>query len=137
MNCHLCKVYCITAHSNSKNIIKAYKKENLKDTARIMVEEKNPVSFGWQCRHCDDAKCIASCITGAMRKDLETGIVYYNATKCVGCLTCIIACTFGAIQIGPDGKPLKCDLCMGQTEPACVVNCPNQALQYEERKEKP
>jgi anaerobic carbon-monoxide dehydrogenase iron sulfur subunit len=136
INCHLCKVYCVAAHSISKDVIKAYKKENLRDTARIIVEEKNPLSFGLQCRHCDDPKCVASCISGAMSKDPETGIVFCDTTRCVGCLTCVVACPFGAVRPGPDGKALKCDLCKDLGEPACVANCPNQALSFEEKEEK-
>jgi carbon-monoxide dehydrogenase iron sulfur subunit len=135
VNCHLCKVYCVTAHSQSKDIIKAHKKENLRGTARIIVEEKNPLSFGLQCRHCKDPKCVAGCISGAMYKETETGHVLWDATRCVGCLTCIVACPNGAIQVGADGKPLKCDLCKGMDEPACVAGCPNGALSFIEEED--
>jgi len=135
VNCHLCKVYCIAAHSKSKDVLKAYKKENLKDTARIIVEETKTISCGLQCRHCDEPKCVASCISGAMRKDLNTGIVFCDPSRCVGCLTCVVACDYGAVQPGPDGKALKCDLCKDLGEPACVANCPNGAIAFLEKED--
>ncbi len=136
VNCHLCKVYCVAAHSSSKDVLKAYKEEGLKDTARIIVEETKPISCAVQCRHCDEPKCVASCISGAMRKDPTTGIVYCDTSRCVGCLTCVVACSHGAVQPGPDGKALKCDLCRNLSEPACVANCPNGAIAFLEKEEK-
>jgi len=35
---------------------------------------------------------------------------------------------FDAIWVGPDREMLKCDLCQGEEIPACVTNCPNEAL---------
>lgn len=138
VNCHLCKVYCITAHSKSKDVVKAYKKENLGNTARVIIEENAPTSFALQCRHCDEPQCVASCIGGAMQKDPPTGIVFCDTSRCVGCLTCVVACPFGAVVAGPDGKALKCDLCkdLDLDQPACVANCPNEALSFIEKGEK-
>ena len=67
--------------------------------------------------------------TGALQKDPESGIVTVDAEKCVGCFTCVVACPCSAII--PDfhrKKAVKCDLCPHLETPACVANCPNQAL---------
>ncbi|MDK2820304.1 MAG: anaerobic carbon-monoxide dehydrogenase iron sulfur subunit [Clostridia bacterium] len=136
MNCHLCEVNCIVAHSKSRNLLKAFKKEKLRGTARVFVEERKPISIAVQCRHCNDPRCVAGCISGAMVKDTETGIVYCQEEKCVGCWTCVVSCPYGVIRpIEIDGRklPLKCDLCKEYEEPACVVGCPNKALVFEER----
>ena len=53
-------------------------------------------------------------------KDVVT--LNLNEEKCIGCLACVDACPFGAIQINPDGDVLKCDLCGG--DPVCVKYCP-------------
>ena len=47
--------------------------------------------------------------------------------KCTLCEICITACPFGAIQLDPEGNPLKCDLCGG--DPLCVRHCPTRPLE--------
>ena len=131
LGCKLCEVYCVTSHSESKDIIKAHKLEEI--TPRIIVETKGYTSFALQCRHCDDADCTKACITGAMKKDKESGIVNYDSDRCVGCWTCIMACPFGLIKKSEAGKVIsKCDLCIEEEEPACLSNCPNNALELRE-----
>lgn len=136
IGCRLCEVHCIVAHSQYKNdIVKAYKKSPRRPMSKIMVEENSPVSFGLQCRHCDDPRCVKSCITGAMQKDPATGIVNVEESRCVGCWTCILSCPYGVIKRDLKGRKVasKCDFCieLGQ-DPACVKNCPNNALYIEE-----
>ncbi len=137
VGCRVCEVHCIVAHSDYKDdIVKAFKKQNPRPLPRITVEENRPISFALQCRHCEDAPCTKACITGAMQKDPETGVVTNEESRCVGCWTCILACPYGAISRDERGKKAasKCDLCsdLGCT-PACVKNCPNDALVFEER----
>jgi len=66
-----------------------------------------------------------------MQKDAETGIVINDINRCIGCWTCILACPYGVIMRDYDNKKVasKCDLCIeSNIEPACVKNCPNEAL---------
>jgi carbon-monoxide dehydrogenase iron sulfur subunit len=68
-----------------------------------------------------------------MSLDKETGLVVHDDEKCIVCWTCIIACPYGAIKPDLSGKIVaKCDLCPNLEVPACVANCPNEALTYEE-----
>ncbi len=137
VGCRLCEVHCVVAHSDYKDdIVKAFKRQNLRPLPRILVEENRPVSFALQCRHCQDAPCTKACITGAMHKDPVTGVVTNDEERCVGCWTCILVCSFGAIARNEQGRKVasKCDLCTDNGGvPACVQNCPNAALVYEER----
>ena len=139
LGCGLCEVYCRTAHSKSKDIIKTYTKENVDSAITIEEIEKNGVKtfFALQCRHCADPKCVQACISGAMYKD-ENGIVRNNKEKCVGCQSCIMACPFGAIKMSVSGTVIsKCDLCIENgNEPACAKNCPNGALKFIDLEEK-
>lgn len=129
MNCRLCQVFCLVAHSRSKDVIKAYKKEVPRPVARLQVEQKGPFSLAVPCRHCDEPLCVYSCLTGALQKDPETGVVSLDRERCVGCWTCLLVCPYGAItQDTAQGVVAKCDLCPGQATPACVANCPNEAL---------
>lgn len=134
--CKLCEVHCIVAHSKyPHDIVKAFKR-GVRPVSRVIVEENRPISFALQCRHCDDAPCTKACITGAMHKDPQTGIIINDEARCVGCWTCILACPYGAIMRDQAGKKVasKCDLCSANDGvPACVANCPNDALVYEER----
>jgi carbon-monoxide dehydrogenase iron sulfur subunit len=130
MGCRLCEVYCITQHSKSKDIIKAYKGEEPRPESGIYFEERGPISFALQCRHCDDAPCLEACLTGAMYRDRETGRVLHNPDKCVGCWMCIMACPYGVIKLDLVEKKVasKCDLCIEAEFPACVEHCPNEAI---------
>ena len=130
LNCRLCEVYCKTAHSLSKDVLLANKYEQPAPIARLRVCGDNLLSAAINCRHCDAPKCVEACITGAMRKDEKTGIVSVDEHKCIGCMTCLAVCPFGCIQ--PGRFAVKCDLCAGEEEPACVKNCPNRALVYAE-----
>lgn len=133
IGCRLCEIHCLTQHSKSKKIIKAYKGEFPRPLSRILVEEQGHLSFALQCRHCEDAPCLDACITGAMHRDEETGAILCDEDKCVGCWMCIMVCPFGVIKRDMEGKKIasKCDLCLGEEIPVCVANCPNEALVYE------
>ncbi len=139
VNCRRCEVACKVFHSRSQNPYKAYFLESPAPQNRVRVEGGKGLSLAINCRHCDDPKCVEGCISGAMTKNPETGLVTSDPEKCVGCRTCVSMCPYGAVRIeeGPL-KPIafKCDLCgdgKGQPgEPSCVAACPNNALIYVE-----
>ena len=136
IGCHLCEVYCRLAHSQSNDLIKAFKLESHKPLPRLCVEERKPVSFSIRCQHCPEPPCVYACLTGALRRDSESGVIVVDAEKCIGCWTCVLVCPFGAIiQDTKSGKIVKCDLCLGKDLPECVSNCPNEALIYAEVRE--
>lgn len=128
VNCRLCEVYCKTAHSQSKDVLKANKYEQTAPVSRISVYGDRDASAAVNCRHCDDPACVKACITGAMQKDKRTGVVSVDESKCIGCMTCLAVCPVGCIKTG--SYAVKCDLCQGKDMPACVKNCPNKALVY-------
>lgn len=139
IGCRLCEIHCQVEHSSSKNIIRAFK-EGVPPPARIIVEEDGPKSFALQCRHCDEPYCAYSCIAGAIYQDEQTGEVIQEWEKCIGCWTCVLTCTKGAIWPDLRGprKAAKCDLCPDREIPACVEMCPNDALHMvEEELKKP
>lgn len=129
MGCHLCEVYCQLQHSPSKNLVKAFKNQVPRPLPRLRVEEKGAISLSVSCQHCDEAPCVQACLTGALTRDPETSLVRLDEERCIGCWTCLLVCPLGAIrQDTTRGKMLKCDLCPGAEMPACVANCPNEAL---------
>lgn len=133
IGCHLCEVYCQLKHSQSKDLIKAFKRESPRPLPRLLVEEKKPVFFAVQCRHCAEPTCVYACLTGAISRNPDSGIVTVDEEKCIGCWTCLLVCPFGVIrQDTKQRKIVKCDLCRGEDIPVCVTNCPNEALVYAE-----
>lgn len=134
IGCRLCEIYCVVEHSKSKDIIKVFKQKDRRGVPGIIVEEKGHISFGLQCRHCDEPYCLEACMSGAIYRDEKTGAILHSREKCVGCWMCIMACPFGAIQRELDDKKVssKCDLCMERETPVCVERCPNQALLLKE-----
>jgi len=130
IGCRICEVYCITQHSQSKDIIKAYKFEEGLPESGIFFEEQGTVSFAIQCRHCEDAPCLYGCPTGALYRDKKTGRVLFDGRKCVGCWMCIMMCPYGVIKADIKNSKVasKCDLCIDGEFPACVEHCPNEAI---------
>lgn len=132
IGCGLCSVYCQAEHSQSKDIIKAFKRESPRPLPRIRVERDGEVCFSVQCRHCAEPWCVYACLTGAMRKDPVSGTVTVEAGKCIGCWTCLVVCPYGALVRDASREVVaKCDYCPGREVPACVANCPNEALVLE------
>ena len=88
------------------------------------------------CNHCNDPACTHVCPTGAMHKD-ELGLVWPDATKCIGCGYCTMACPYHAPVIDQVArKSSKCDGCRERTaegqKPLCVEACPLRALDFAE-----
>lgn len=130
LGCHLCEYQCAFANSGLRDMVKALKDKEIHP--RLRVEEGEQISFAVSCRHCDDAKCMKSCISGAISK--KDGVVVIDQDKCVSCFTCVMVCPYGAVKPSPQGPMQKCELCLenSQGTPACVAGCPNRAIVFEE-----
>ncbi len=95
-----------------------------------------------QCNHCEKPACVSACLVGAMQKE-PGGPVFYDASKCIGCRYCMMACPFERLAYEYDKKLTpevkKCDLCRERTrlgkKPACVEMCPVEALTFGTREE--
>lgn len=133
LGCHLCEYNCAFANSGQDNMVRALKDKPI--YPRIHVEENDNSTYAVSCRHCEDPICVKSCISGALSK--QDGVIKIDREKCIGCLTCILVCPYGALSQGEAGVVQKCELCLENAcgAPACVAGCPNRALVYEERGE--
>lgn len=81
------------------------------------------------CRQCGDPKCVMNCPSGALTKDEESGLVPWDADKCVDCLLCTVGCAYGGITFNSQTAHVqKCDMCDGA--PACVKACSHGALEH-------
>lgn len=132
LGCHLCEYECVFANSGLTDMVKALKGKKIHPNIR--VEDYGDVHFAVNCRHCTDAVCVRSCIAGALSFDGE--MVRIDQNKCVGCLTCVLVCPYGAVLPDEEGHVAqKCMLCTNNfsKEPNCVRHCLNNAIVYEER----
>ncbi len=137
--CKSCEIACAAAHSVSRVLEEAIA-EVPKPQRRVTVEAAGEFAVPLQCRHCDDAPCIAVCPTAAIYREGTDGPVLIEQDRCIGCKFCLVVCPFGVIEVSSDGKAMvKCDLCIERTkageEPACVEACPTRALKLVDEKE--
>jgi Fe-S-cluster-containing dehydrogenase component len=95
-----------------------------------------------QCNHCLEPACASACFVRAFSKT-PVGAVTYDASVCVGCRYCMIACPFEipTYEYNEAFSPrvMKCTLChprivKGQL-PGCVESCPTEALAYGRRED--
>ena len=89
------------------------------------------------CFHCEDAWCLAACPTKAVQRRDKDGIVFIEASLCIGCKSCMAACPWGAPQWDPvTKKAVKCDYCKDRLDvglkPACVTKCITGCLSFGE-----
>lgn len=87
------------------------------------------------CNHCENPACAHVCPTGAMHKESDTGLVLVDATKCIGCGYCHMACPYNAPKVDREkGHSVKCDGCKSRVtqgkRPICVEACPLRALDF-------
>jgi formate dehydrogenase iron-sulfur subunit len=151
IGCRNCEWACKKAHGlptepfekySDRSVFKHMRRPDTK--ALTVVNEYNnpqnagiPINVKVQCMHCDHPACVSACIVGAFSKN-ENGAVTWNTKKCIGCRYCMVACPFQVPSfeyekaLNPEIK--KCDFCFERTKdgklPACVENCPVEALTY-------
>lgn len=141
MGCKRCELACAVAHSTSKDLLEAIA-ELPRPQSRVQVDRLGEFNVPLQCRHCENAQCVAICPTGAMQRLGKDGPVIIDHELCVGCRSCVVVCHYGVPRMSDYGKALiKCDMCIERLdkdeEPACVEACPTGALVFKEIKVKP
>jgi len=103
---------------------------------------KPPVFRKIQCNHCMEPACASACFVSAFKKS-ETGAVVYDASVCVGCRYCMVACPFGIPTYEYNKvltpRVMKCTMCQPRILegklPGCVEACPKEALVFGKRRE--
>jgi len=126
IGCLTCVTACIVSH------------ESCDARNRVTIDSKTKAAPIF-CRHCDKPECVYTCMTGAMSKDRETGLVQYDKERCASCYMCIMACPYGVLKSDriEYKEIMKCNMCVHRTEnnepkPMCVEKCPMGAITLEE-----
>jgi tetrathionate reductase subunit B len=97
-----------------------------------------------RCQQCANAPCISTCNNLGYKaiKRRADGIVWIDATACVGCQRCVPACPYKAMnfntqrknKLGKLGVAEKCEFCRQRLDagllPACVITCLGITLEY-------
>ncbi|WP_417913281.1 4Fe-4S dicluster domain-containing protein [Candidatus Electronema sp. TJ] len=127
LGCRSCEIACRVAHADEQSLAAALSQLH-PPKKRLFVGQQGSVKQPVFCRHCEDAPCVAACITGSLHKDGQ-GFVRCRPERCIGCWSCILACPFGVISRDASLRTaVKCDRCQARAVPACVAACPTKAL---------
>ena len=150
VGCNACALACKQKNGTASGV---YWSQVLKSEVGI-YPLAHPLFTPILCNHCANAPCADVCPTGATQK-LDNGIVMIDASKCIGCRYCMIACPYDARTFNYNkqkgyypGKGLtayeqvryaehttgtveKCTFCIDRVQqglqPACVQTCPAKA----------
>ena len=149
LGCRACEASCAEANGlPAPNLDEdAYAKgpRETSDLQRTVVNRfqtaKGEVYAKKQCMHCLQPACASACLSKAMLKSDE-GPVIWRGRKCMGCRFCMVSCPFDVPKFeyhSANPKIQKCTLCFDRVKaggkPACVENCPGEALTFGRRSE--
>lgn len=147
VGCQSCEIACAEAHGlpepvdyPQSGVIR--KTDELHRTVVNAFETSVGESYiKRQCMHCNEPACAAACLTQAMHK-MEDGPVIWRGNKCMGCRYCMVSCPFDSPKFeyhSANPKIEKCDMCFDRLQegklPACVENCPAEALVFGNRRD--
>ena len=148
VGCRSCEAACAEAHQLPVPDIddsSAFDKERKMTVSQLTVvnrynTDKGEVFVKRQCMHCNQPGCTAACLVKAMQKRKEGPVTW--DTNCMGCRYCMPSCPFEVPKFefaSANPKIQKCDLCWDRLKegekPACVENCPEEALLFGKRRE--
>jgi len=131
---------CVWACREANGLTAGAPTDRLSRDSLNAVEHRDGTNVRRQCMHCLDPACASVCPVEALHKTPE-GPVVYDASRCIGCRYCMIACPFGIPKYEWD-EPLpivrKCTFCFEQRlskglPPACTAACPTGATIFGDR----
>jgi Fe-S-cluster-containing dehydrogenase component len=156
IGCRLCEKGCVEYNEELPTPEKPFDDESVLEKRRRTDEKtytvvnryeaggqgESPVFRKFQCNHCIEPACASSCFVDAYTKTPE-GAVVYDASVCVGCRYCMVACPFDVptyeYDVALEPKVMKCTLChprlLEGELPACVEACPQESLLFGRRED--
>ncbi len=152
VGCRSCEDACNKVNNLEKpnkpfDDLSVLEKERRTTNEEYTVVNKYPTKGGplyWkkQCNHCLEPACANVCFVKAFEKK-PNGAVVYDASVCVGCRYCMVACPFDIptyeYEEAFTPEVVKCTLCAPRLEkgqlPGCVEDCPKEALTFGKRED--
>ncbi len=148
IGCQSCTEGCTEAHNLPEPDLDSIDEDIVRNTSdkqwtlinRFEVNDEE-IFVKKQCMHCNQPACATACLTKALVKT-EEGPVIWRADKCMGCRFCMVSCPFEMPKFeydSPIPKIQKCIMCFERLqegeEPACVSECPEEAVVFGKRRE--
>ncbi len=157
IGCRLCEKACVEANPDDLPMPETpFDDESVMDQKRRTDDDTytvvnrydvggdggSPVYKKFQCNHCLEPACASSCFVDAYTKTPE-GAVTYDASVCVGCRYCMVACPFDVPTYEYDEalepRVMKCTMChpllLEGKLPGCVEACPQESLLFGRRED--
>jgi len=140
IGCKMCEKACAEHNGLPYNDdVAAEAKQS--DHKYTVVLSQNDKFMRRLCMNCLDPTCASVCPVGALRKS-TLGPVTYDASRCIGCRYCMLACPFSVPKYEwSKAWPLvrKCNMCADRLAnglpTACAEVCPTGATKFGERDE--
>lgn len=116
--------------------------EHTKTVIQLYKDDEDMSFVKRQCMHCIDPACTNACMIGALKKEEDTGLVWWRGERCVGCRYCQVACPFQVPKFEwskNNPKIVKCELCRHRLaegkQPGCTEVCPREAVVFGKTRE--
>jgi len=131
---------CVLACGETNGLPASDPPAKLSATAWTTVRKQRGVNIRQHCMHCLDPACASVCPVKALQKTPD-GPVVYDASRCIGCRYCMLACPFGIPKYEWDSalpRVQKCVMCYESRiekglQPACTSVCPTGATKFGNR----
>lgn len=130
IGCRTCQIACKDKNDLKVGII--FRRVRTFETG--VFPDPGLYHYSGTCNHCEEAKCVKGCPTGAMHYG-DDGTVQHDKEMCIGCKYCTWNCPYGVPQYLEEKNVVgKCDSCKdlrdaGQN-PACVDACLTRCLKF-------
>jgi formate dehydrogenase iron-sulfur subunit len=140
VDCKQCEQACADRNKLPYNDTIAAEEKQSAHKLTVVLDKKDKF-MRRLCMNCLDPTCVSVCPVAALHKTPE-GPVTYDASRCIGCRYCMLACPFDVPKYEWNAllpRMRKCDMCADRVEAgkptACAAACPTGATKFGEREE--
>jgi formate dehydrogenase iron-sulfur subunit len=140
IDCKMCEKACADRNHLPYND-KVAAEEEMSAHKLTFVQSKGEKFMRHLCMNCEEPTCASVCPVAALRKTPE-GPVTYDASRCIGCRYCMMACPFSVPKYEWGAllpRVRKCDMCADRVaagkQTACAAACPTGATKFGDRDE--
>jgi len=140
IGCKMCEGACAARHGLPYDDSIAAEREQSEHKYTVVLSHDDKF-MRRLCMNCQDPTCASVCPVAALHKS-ALGPVVYEASRCIGCRYCMMACPFSVPKYEwSKALPLvrKCDMCSDRLAnglpTACAEACPTGATKFGDRDE--